>query len=104
MIIQLNTDNNIQGTENLEQYVNEKLQDSLRYFADHITRIEVHLSDQNGEKTGPDDILCKMEARVEGKRPVLVEGRNSSKEKALDEASKKMKSALDSIIGKMKNR
>lgn len=104
MKIQLNTDKNIQGTENLENFVSEKLSNSLKRFADHITRIEVHLSDQNADKGGPDDVHCKIEARVQGMQPVMVLSKSASKEKALDEAIKKMKAALDSILGKMKNK
>ena len=104
MKVQLNTDKNIKGTESLEIFVSESLRDSLKHFADNITRIEVHLSDQNADKGGPDDIKCKIEARVEGRRPVMVESKGDSKETALDEAIVKMKAALDSIMGKMKNK
>lgn len=104
MKIQLNTDNNITGTENLEGLVSEKLRASLKHFAGYISRIEVHLSDQNAAKSGPDDIQCKIEARVEGMQPVLVVNKSASKEKALDEAIVKMKAKLGSIIGKMKNK
>lgn len=104
MKIQLNTDKNIQGTENLEKFVSEKLQSSLKRFADNITRIEVHLSDQNADKGGADDIKCKMEARVENMQPVTVVAKSASKEKALSEAIDKMKSSLDSKIGKLRNK
>lgn len=104
MKIQLNTDKNIKGTEKLEAYVSDKLKSSLKRFANHITRIEVHLSDQNADKGGADDIQCKMEARVESLQPVMVLGKSDSKEKALSEAIEKMKATLDSRIGKMKNK
>ncbi|HQB37526.1 MAG TPA: hypothetical protein PLI41_08285 [Bacteroidales bacterium] len=45
MIIQLNSDKNIQGGEKFEAYVSRKINSSLRRFSDRITRIEVHLSD-----------------------------------------------------------
>lgn len=69
MKIQLNTDKNIQGTEKLELLVTQKMNYGLKYVADKITRIEVHLSDQNGDKDGLDDIQCKIEARIEGLQP-----------------------------------
>ena len=77
--IQLNTDNNIQGTEKFEQFVSDKLNSSLKRFADKVTRIEVHLSDQNADKGGADDIQCKMEARVEGIQPLIVVSKSASK-------------------------
>ena len=104
MKIQLNTDKNIQGTEMLETYVSEIIRNGLKHYVDKITRIEVHLSDQNAEKVGIDDIQCKIEARVEGMKPVMVVSKSGSKEKALDDAIYKMKATLDTIIGKMKNK
>lgn len=103
MKLQFNTDKNIQGTEALEAIVSEKINHELKYFADNITRIEVHLSDHNADKSGPDDIKCKIEARVEGRQPVMVVSMNDSKEKAVDEAIAKMKATLSTLFGKMKN-
>jgi|AntRauTorckE5430_2_1112549.scaffolds.fasta_scaffold21562_2 ribosome-associated translation inhibitor RaiA len=104
MKIQFNTDKNIEGTEMLETFVSEKISSALKYFVDKITRIEVHLSDQNADKGGTDDIQCKIEARIEGIQPVIVVSKGGSKEKVLDDAVDKMKAALGSIIGKMKNK
>ena len=104
MKVQFNTDKNIQGTEKLEAYVSEKINHDLERFADKITRVEVHLSDQNADKGGKDDILCKLEVRLEGMQPVLVKAKDSAKEKALDDAVHKMKAALTTIIGKMRDK
>jgi ribosomal subunit interface protein len=104
MKIQFNTDKNIDGTEMLETFVSEKIISGLKHFVDKITRIEVHLSDQNADKGGIDDIQCKIEARVEGMQPVMVVSKSGSKEKAFDDAIDKMKAKLDTIIGKMKNK
>ena len=102
MKIQFNTDKNIQGTENLETIVSEKINSSLKRFADKITRIEVHLSDQNAQKVGADDVQCKIEARLVGLHPVIVTGKSNSKEKALNDAVNKMKAALDTVMRKLK--
>lgn len=104
MKVQFNTDKNIQGTEKLESFFTEKINHDLDRFADKITRIEVYLSDQNADKGGKDDILCKLEARIEGMQPILVAGKNSAKEKAIDDAINKMKAALTTIVGKMRNK
>ena len=103
MILQFNTDNNIEGTEALEQMASEKIQRDLKHYLDHITRLEVHLSDQNADKAGADDIQCRIEARVQGKKPVITTARDRSKEAAISEASDKMKAALRTMIGKMRN-
>lgn len=104
MKIQLNTDKHIQGTEALETMVSEKVNHELKFFADKISRIEVHLSDQNALKGGPDDIQCKIEARVEGMQPLTVASKSGSKEKAVDVALDKMKATLGTVFGKMKNK
>jgi ribosome-associated translation inhibitor RaiA len=104
MNIQLNTDKHIDGNKALEQFVNEKLKSTLKHLANHITRIEVHLSDQNGDKSGADDIQCKIEARIENRQPVMVTSRSDSKEKAINEAADKVKAKVSSIVSKMQAR
>ncbi|MGB5243813.1 MAG: HPF/RaiA family ribosome-associated protein [Lutimonas sp.] len=104
MKIQVNTDKNIEGTEMLETFVSEKIRSGLKHFVDKITRIEVHLSDQNADKGGIEDIQCKIEARVEDLQPVIVVSKSSSIEKALNDAVDKMKATLGTIVGKMKNK
>jgi ribosomal subunit interface protein len=104
MQIQLNTDKNISGTEKLEALVSDKVNRGLKHHASKITRVEVHLSDQNADKGGADDIQCKLEVRVQGMQPVTVASKSSSKETAIDEAVSKMKSTLDTRIGKLKSK
>ncbi len=101
MKIQLNTDKNIQGTEKLETFVSEKINRSLKRFAGKISRIEVHLSDQNAAKAGSDDMQCRIEARIKDLQPVTVTARSNTKEKALSDAIDKIKSALETAIGKL---
>lgn len=45
MIIQLNTDKNIAGTEKLKVYLTDLITEELSRFSNQITRVEVHLSD-----------------------------------------------------------
>ena len=104
MITQLNTDSNIHGTEELESFVSEKLEQGLKQYTEHISRAEVHLSDQNAHKAGADDIQCKIEVRVKGMDPMLAESKHETKEKAIDKAVKKVKAILDTAFGKLKDR
>ncbi len=101
MKIQFNTDKNIQGTEALELAMSEKIKHELTHFSTRISRVEVHLSDQNSFKKGLDDIHCKLEARMEGRQPVAVLGKSDSKDKALVDAIGKMKATLTTIVGKL---
>ena len=52
MIIQLNTDKNLTIHSEYEAQITEKLNTELERYTDYITRIEVHMSDENGSKGG----------------------------------------------------
>lgn len=80
------------------------LESSLSRFEDHISRLEVHLSDENSAKTGPDDKRCLIEARMEGRQPIAVTANADSYIEAVASASDKLNTALDSMMGKMRNR
>ena len=58
MQIYVHTDNNIDGSGELTAYVERKVADALSRFSDHITRIEVHLSDESGGRATGADIRC----------------------------------------------
>jgi hypothetical protein len=56
MQIQINTDSNIDGNDRLVHQVEAVVRDALDRFSAQITRVEVHLSDENsGTKFGTDD-------------------------------------------------
>lgn len=72
MKIKLNTDKNIPRDEHLENYLSSLISDELSRFSEHITRIEVHLADENGHKKGENDKRCVLEARLETDNPLLL--------------------------------
>ncbi len=102
MTIQINTDKNIEGNEKFTDYFTSLIEEELgRYHS--ITRIEVHLSDENGSKEGQGDKRCLLEARMEGKQPIAVTNLAETNEQAVDGAIDKLKSSLETMLGKMKN-
>lgn len=103
MIIQFNTDKNIEGNEKLEAYVKTSITDELARFKDHITRIEVHLSDENGAKTGQRDKRCMLEARIENLQPIAVTCEAATIEQALFDALEKLQTAMKTAEGKLKH-
>lgn len=103
MIIQLNTDKNIVGDERLERYLKSVIEDKLSHFRDHITRVEVHLADENGQRKGVDDKRCTLEARLEKRQPIAVTSHANTVEKAVNEALDKLKASLQTISGQLKN-
>lgn len=101
MTIQFNTDKTISGEERNEAYFSAQIKNALERFSAHISRIEVHLKDENGKKDGFNDISCILEARIEGKQPIAVSSQADSMEQAINSALDKMTSALNKIVGKM---
>ena len=101
MQVQINTDHNIQGHDALARQVTAVVEGALSRFRDRVTRIEVHLSDVNGGKTGLDDKRCLLEARLAGLQPIAVSHQAPTVEQAVDGAAEKLKSALDTKIGRM---
>lgn len=102
MTIQFNTDKNIEGNERLEAYVNTTIANALTRFSNHITRIEVHLSDENAGKTGPNDKRCMLEARLENRRPIAVTCHGGTIEQAVFDAIEKLKTSMETVEGKLK--
>lgn len=100
MQIQVNTDSHIVGSAALTTEVETKVQAALGRFSDRITRIEVHLSDVNSVKTGPDEKRCLIEARVAGMQPTSVSHQAATLSHAIDGARDKMLAALDTVFGK----
>lgn len=104
MQIQFNTDKTISGDEKSQEYFTSLIANGLKRFDDHLTRIEVHLADENGDKSGTDDVRCTLEARMEGKQPTVVSNNAATVEKAVSGAIDKIKNALTTIIGRQQNR
>lgn len=103
MIIQFNTDNNIEGSERLNAYFTTTISEALSRFNNHITRLEVHLTDENGRKEGKNDQRCMIEARLEGFQPIAVTNTADTIEQAVRGAIDKLKNSLDTVLGRLKN-
>ncbi|WP_375562924.1 HPF/RaiA family ribosome-associated protein [Bernardetia sp. OM2101] len=104
MKVQFNTDNTIDGDARTQDFFSDLISKKLDRYDEHITRVEVHISDENGKKEGPSDIKCVLEARFEGRQPITVSAQEVTIEKAVSAAIDKAKAALDSFLGKLQNR
>lgn len=103
MEVFFNTDKNIEAKERIEAYFTKHIKEDLARFEDRVTRVEVHLSDENGAKSGTKDKKCVLEVRPQGLKPIAVTSQDDSIEKAISSATKKMESSLTSLIGKLQN-
>jgi ribosome-associated translation inhibitor RaiA len=105
MIIQINTDSNIEGNAELVQQITAVVSNGLERFSEKVTRVEVHLSDENSEnKFGTDDKRCLLEARLAGLQPISVSDRAATLEQAVDSAVEKLKRSLDNTMGRLGQR
>ena len=104
MQIQVNTDNFIQGDERLEEVVRMEVNDHIGHLEDHLTRVEVHIKDQNGDKQGPENIHCTMEARPKGLQPISAHDDAANIQSAVTGAARKLKTRLLKEFGKMESR
>lgn len=103
MQIQTNTDRNIAGSEALTAKANAIVEAALARFSDQITRVELHLSDENGARGGAEDKRCMMEARLEGRQPIAVTHHAATVEQALHGAADKLKQSIESTFGRRRD-
>jgi ribosome-associated translation inhibitor RaiA len=105
MQVQINTDSNIEGDNALAQQVEAAVRGTLDRFSEQITRVEVHLSDENSaHKFGARDKRCLLEVRLAGHQPIAVSDQAATVGEAVDGAAEKMKHSLDSTLGRLGNR
>lgn len=91
MQVHINTDSNIENDEKLTQQVEAVVAGALDRFSDRITRVEVHLSDENSHKFGSNDKRCLMEARLGGLQPIAASHQTATLQQAIDGAAEKLK-------------
>jgi ribosome-associated translation inhibitor RaiA len=103
MQIQINSDRNIHGHESLAAAVHATVEKALKRFGAHITRLEVHIGDENAAKAGRDDKRCMMEARLEGHQPLAVTQHADTVGQAIDGAADKMARLLEHTLGRLHN-
>ena len=103
MQIQINTDHNLKVHDSEAGQLRAIVQDVIGRFADHITRVEMHLSDENASKRSDDDKRCLLEARPEGRNPIAVSHLASTLLLAVEGASEKLARAIDSDIGRQRS-
>ena len=94
MQIQVNTDHNVDGRQSVTEYVRSVVQHAVGPFERQVTRVEVHLSDENGSKAGANDKRCVLEARIVASKPLVVTHRAASLDEAIHGAAARLKRSL----------
>lgn len=101
MQVQINTDKNIELHEPLKLHIETVVKDTLGHFTTQISRVEVHLSDENAHKSKDSDKRCLMEARLQGRQPVAVTEHAATEHQAIQGAADKLKRAIDHTVGRL---
>lgn len=100
MQVQFNSDSSVMGTENVATRIENQLRERLSRFEDRLTRIEVHVRDENGPKGGDNDKACTIEARVRGGKPIGVTAHADKVDDAARKAASTLAQRLDRHFGK----
>lgn len=104
MLVQVNTSSNTHGGADFTLRVEGIVEASLNRFADRLTRVEVHLSDENGAKSSGDDKKCMLEARPANMQPTSVTHVAATFDQAVEGAASKMERHLDHTFGRIEDR
>lgn len=94
MLVQINF-GDVEHSDATVSWTEDRIRAQLGHLTDKLTRVEVHLRDDNSAaKSSPDDKRCMMEARIAGRRPLAVEHTGSNLHKVIDEAAGKLSRAV----------
>jgi len=104
MLVQVNTSSDVEGSVELSRRVEASVAASLDRFSERLTRVEVHLSDENGAKTRGDDKKCLLEARPANMEPLSATHVAATFDQAVDGAAKKMERHLDDTFSRIQDR
>ena len=104
MIVQVHANPDVEAGEQLRAEVESLVASVVGRFAERISRVQVHLGDENSSaKRGSNDKRCMMEARIDGAAPVAVTETAPTIAQALNGAADKLERTLDSRLGRKAN-
>jgi len=100
MKIQINSDKTINVDATLSSTIRAEANRVLDRFATKLTRVEIHLSDIDNQKSGRADKRCLIEVRPSGDKPMTASATTATTESAVDQALRKMQRSLTTFFGK----
>ncbi len=104
MLVQVKTDNNIQGSAELSEHVEAVVNDTFSWFGQRLTRVEVYLADENSDQKQTElDKRCTMEARLAGLQPITVHHMGSTVDQAIYGAAEKLEETLKRTLGRLED-
>lgn len=104
MNIEVRTDNHIEGSAKMIDYVRAQLSSEFSRYSERLTHLEVHFSDENAAKGGDQDKRCAIEAHAAGLKPLGVSHKASNIDLALDGAIEKLHHMFEHTIERLNER
>jgi ribosomal subunit interface protein len=101
MQININTDSTVERQPGLNDHVKTVVEAAISRFRDHITRVEVHLSNNNSQKSADGDNRCMLEVRMNNYQPIAVSDHAATLHQAIAGAAEKMKRSVDNTLGRL---
>lgn len=95
MKIEFNTDKNIKGGKEFTAPYIAKIESSLGRFSEIITHLDARLSNEDVAGNGVNTNQCKLEARLEDRKPIAVTNNADTYERAVSGALDKLTASLD---------
>ncbi|MGE5786302.1 MAG: HPF/RaiA family ribosome-associated protein [Myxococcales bacterium] len=103
MQILINVDSNINGRERLVAYVTGVVEDALSRFRERLTKVELHLGDEEHHESGHDDKHCTVRARIKGRQPITAAHRAATMSEAVSGALDKTKRSIESTLERLQD-
>jgi len=101
MHFQLRTDNHIDNSEGLAEFVRATVEAALtERHNGRLRRLEVYLQDVNAHKGGVDK-RCSVEAHLSGHQPVVAHADAAEIEEAVRSAAERLDRALEHVLGRL---
>ncbi len=87
-------------TDAIDERARAEAEEAMSRFRDRVTRVEVHVDDVNGPKSGIDK-RCMMEVRLAGQPPIAVEHQAENLYEAITGAARKLERAVGNRLGRL---
>jgi ribosomal subunit interface protein len=92
MQIQINP-GDVPTSDAIDQHIRDEVEKAMRLISHQVTRVEVHLHDENAQKGGLDK-RCVMEARLAGLKPIAVQDEGNDLYLTIKQAAEKLQRAV----------
>ena len=105
MQVQVHADDSIQGGESLAQWAQEEINSKMARLKEYVVRVEVFLTGVDALKTtGGPGKRCVLETRATGRPPIAVTAEAEKVKDAFNAAIEKLRRAVETDLGKLKDK